>query len=241
VQGVILYSGLQADAIDCEWLRAFRTRYDLEAPLMAVTLDPSPAARAKLLAAGVAVACDATTSPEVILGELSDKNNGGPAIEGISPGLLAPFIEATLDTLEGFARVTAKVPVMYRRRGYRIMGDYSVLMSLSAKTRGVFVLSFPRATSVGLGHRILASMDVAECNEDLIQACLAELINIITGKAKGVLADTEYGFAMGIPTITCGTHHGICNKSGLSCLGASFAGETGDFFLQICTDFPNPA
>lgn len=231
--GLIFYAAQQLDTSGSEGLRHIRTMYRSDVPLIVVTPSSCLITHASLFSAGVAVICDVTTSPQMILNELPVRKIGLPTVDELHTGLLKPFLDATLTTLEDFVKVKSEVRMLYRNNGYRIFGDYSVLMSLSAKAKGVFVLSFPRTTGFELGRKILSSLHAA-INEELIQACMAEFINIVTGKAKGMLAGTDNSFAMGIPAIASGVNHEVFNKSGLICFAATFASDIGEFYMQIC-------
>jgi chemotaxis protein CheX len=233
LMGLILHSEQQSDTFDVEWIRNVRTMYSSEVPLVVVTPSSRLITHASLLAAGVAVVCDEAASPHMILKELLDRNSFLPAVEELHSELLSSFLQATQNTLEDFIKVKAEIRMLYRNDAYQIFGDYSVSMSVSTNVKGVFVLSFPRATDLELGRIVLTSIN-AEISEELIQACLAEFINIVTGKAKGILARTDNSFAMGIPAIASGVNHEIFNKSGLVCFGATFTSDIGDFYMQIC-------
>ncbi len=233
-KGVVVYYTPDTEPGSNEWFSRIRACvHYVDLPLIAVTADPTPASRAQLLAAGASAVCDAGVEPQQVLKEVENRCNIEPVMEELREQLLDPFVSATRHTLKEMAGAEVGIHSIYRKQGYRIFGDYSALVSLTADTEGTLVLSFPKETSHEIGRRLLAALQT-EVTEELVQSCLGELCNIIVGQAKGQLADTHYRFSMSTPTVVSGKNHEIRYKPGLPCLVASFTGEVGDFALQLC-------
>jgi CheY-specific phosphatase CheX len=235
-RGVIVYYEQVHSSNSLQFSRMREDMRLVDLPLVAVTHQPTAASRARLLASGAAAVCDADAELELVFKEIENRCNLEPVVDEIRKGLLDPFVYATLITIREMAQCEPAVQVVYRKTGYRIFGDHSALVSVSASTEGTVVLSFPRASSQELSRRMLEPLGVA-VTEELVQSCLAETANIIVGQAKGALAGTPYAFAMSVPTVIAGTNHEVRYKPGLPCLVASFTSAIGDFALQLCMAF----
>jgi chemotaxis protein CheX len=236
-KGVVVFYEQETDPWRSGWFARIRNCIQyMDLPLIAVTPNPSRAAKAKLLAAGASSVCDAEADPEMVIKEVENRCNIEPVMDEISEQLLRPFIEATQHTLSEMAENRPQLHSLYRKQGYRIFGDHSALLSLSGKSEGTLVISFGKETSYELARRMLVPLG-AQVNEELVQSCLAEVANIIAGQAKGKLAETEFRFNMSVPTVVSGKNHEIRYKPGLPCLVASFTGEMGEFALQLCMAF----
>ena len=231
---IVLY---ESDCPPAEWFERVRSCiHYMDLPLIAVTASPTVAMRIQLLSAGASVVCDAEDGPEHVLTEAENRCNIEPVMENIRRELLDPFIDATVRSLSMLLGAQQQVHSVYRKNGFTIFGDYSVLMTLTARNEGSLIISFPRQTGYEIGRRLLLPMGV-EVNEELVQSGLMEVGNIIVGQAKGPLATTIYRFTMSAPNIIAGHNHTIRRQPGMPCLVASFTGEIGDFALQLSMDF----
>jgi CheY-specific phosphatase CheX len=232
---VILYDGEAQQAVQAlKQIRA-NARY-AELPVVALSANPTPAVRASLMGSGASAVLDAAAEPGVIFEVLENRCDLEPIMDELRDELLEPFLEATRYTLRQMLDVETTVHQLFRKQGYRIFGDYSSVVGLAAATQGIMVLSLPRESAHELGRRILAPFGVAS-TEELIQGSVAELANIIVGRAKGMLAETAYRFSMSTPTVVGGRHHEIRYEPGLPCLAALLSSGFGDFALHVCITF----
>lgn len=233
---VVLYEGgtTGKGAESVERIRANERYAGL--PVVAVSENPTPAVRARLMASGANAILDAEVAPSQILDELENRCDLEPIMQELRDQLLEPFIDSTKFTLSEMINVEADVHSVYRKLGYRIFGDYSAVVGLSAGSDGTLILSFPRESAHDLGGRMLEPLGEAP-TEELIQSSIAEVTNIIVGQSKGKLAKTAYKFSMSTPTVVAGQHHEIRYEPGLPCLVAQFTGDVGDFALQLCMQF----
>jgi CheY-specific phosphatase CheX len=237
VKGVVVFYKPETGTPDSEWFARVRQCVDATAmPLIVVAHAPSYTTRAQLIAAGASAVCDATDGPGLVLEEVENRCNVEPVIQELRDQLLEPFIESTLLTLQEMAQARVEATSVYRKLGYRIYGDYSALVSLTAQSEGTLIMTFPAATAHELSKRVLAPLGV-ETTEELIQSVIGEITNILVGQAKGRLSDTSFRFMMSVPTVVAGPHHEIKYKQGLPCLVASFTSDIGDFALQVCMAF----
>jgi chemotaxis protein CheX len=237
VKGVVILYEEEAPQSGALALKKIRgdPRY-AELPVVAVSAKPTPAVRARLMASGASAVLDAREEPRVILEVLENRCDLEPIMEGLREQLLGPFLESARYTLKEMLDVDTAVHQVYRKQGYRIFGDYSSVIGLTAATQGIMVLSLPRESAHELGGRMVAPLGV-EATEELIQGTVAEIANIVVGRAKGMLADTAYRFKMSAPTVVSGRHHEIRYEPGLPCLVALLSSDFGDYALHVCTKF----
>jgi chemotaxis protein CheX len=236
-KGVVVLYGETPTQSGAESLQKIRSNAHYAGlPVVAVSANPTPAVRAQLMASGASMVLDAEVGPRLILDELENRCDLEPVMKELREQLLEPFIEGTHFTLSEMINVESAVHDVFRKPGYRIFGDYSAVVGLTAETEGTLVLSFPRETAHDLGARMLAPLGEAP-TEELIQSSIAEVTNIIVGQAKGRLSGTAYHFNMSTPTVVAGLHHEIRYEPGLPCLVAQFSGDVGDFALQLCMSF----
>lgn len=234
-RGVVVYYEQETDPQKSSWFARIRDCVHLvDLPLVAVTPRPTSAVRAKLMAAGASVVCDAEADPQMVVREVENRCDLEPILETLRSELLGPFIEATVSVMQDMAGTRPRVHSVYRKQGYRIFGDYSAILPIeSANGEGTLVMSFPLESSRAISERMLSHLGPL-VTDDMVQSCLAELTNIIVGQAKGRLSDSRYHFSMSIPTVVWGPNHEVRYKPGLPCLVASFNGDIGDFALQLC-------
>jgi CheY-specific phosphatase CheX len=233
-KGVVVFYSDTVDPRHSGWFeRIRRCVHYMDLPLIAVLPAMTPTRRAQLLTAGASTVCCAEDEPEAVLKEVENRCNLEPVMEEIRNQLLDPFVEATVRTLGEMTGEKPLVHSVYQKQGYRIFGDHSAIIGLSARSEGTLVLSFPKETSWELSRRLVHALDV-EVNDEIVQSCVGEITNIIVGQAKGTLSQTSHHFAMSTPTVVAGENHEIRYKGGLPCLVASFTSVMGDFALQLC-------
>jgi len=208
------------------------TRY-LSIPLIAVANGPDHLAHDQLLAAGACAVFDHEVEDEILLSELQSRCDVQPVYAEIRKNLLEPFIESTSITLQEMAGVKVSVNSVYQKSNYKLFGDISAIIGFVAPGEGALVLSFPEATANAVVQRVLAGI-ADHPDNDMIRDCVGEIINVVAGQAKGILAPTKYHFSFSTPTIISGTNHEIRHKPNMACMVIAFGSEVGPFALQLC-------
>src|SRR6185436_12676095 len=80
------------------------------------------------------------------------------------------------------------------------LGEVTVCLKLSATLEGLLLLSCSNQTADALARRILTGAAV-ELNPALLADCLGEIVNVVAGQAKALLAGTPYHFHFSPPSI----------------------------------------
>jgi chemotaxis protein CheX len=217
-----------------EWLAKIRehSRY-LSTPVVAVASRRESDFSSRLIAAGASAVCDYDNSSEQILQEVITRCNTEPVIEEIRKSLLKPFNDAAIMTLRDMAGLDVTVRSTYQKTNYKMFGDISAVVGLTARTEGAMVISFPEKTAIAVSRRVLSGV-VEEVTTDIMRDCIGEIANVIVGQARGMLSGTPYQFAMSTPTVVSGVGHEIRHKPGMPCLVVAFCSDEGEFALQIC-------
>ncbi len=153
----------------------------------------------------------------------------------INTELITPFISATHKTFENmlFMKVYRKEACI--KRGYRMFGDISGVIGMSGKTTGTAAVSLPAELAVKCIEQMLGEKVKGGIRNVAVHDGIGEIVNVIAGNARSILATTKYVFDVTLPTIISGKDHEIFHKKGIQCVVIQF--ETGDkaaFTLEIC-------
>jgi chemotaxis protein CheX len=208
------------------------TRY-LSIPLIAVANGSDHQAHNRLLAAGASAVFESDVKDEILLSELQSRCDVQPVYAEIRKNLLEPFIEGTTITMQEMAGIKVSVNSVYQKSNYKLFGDISAIIGLVAPGEGSLVLSFPEATANAVVRRVLAGI-ADHPDSDMIRDCVGEIINVVAGQAKGILASTKYHFSFSTPTVISGANHEIRHKPNMACMVIAFGSEVGVFALQLC-------
>lgn len=209
----------------------------LDVPLVVVPGQTDSEVKSRLVAAGASAVCDAGATDRQILSEIDVRCNVKPALSKLRHAVLDPFITATKIILQELSGIESEVKKIEQKRGYRF-GDISAVLGLVSKGEGALVMSLPRATATELTGRLLMTVDL-EPTEEMVKDCVGELVNMVAGRTRGMVANTEYTFGMSTPTVVFGTGHEIHHRPGMLCFAVSFDSDVGDFVLQLCMSLPS--
>lgn len=77
---------------------------------------------------------------------------------------------------------------------------YAALPVTNPAGLGAIVLALPDATARALARRVLAEAAV-EPDAGMVRDCAGEIVNVICGQAKTLLAGTPYHFDLGTPHV----------------------------------------
>lgn len=207
------------------------TKY-LSIPVVAVARQGVENERAVLLAAGASCVCE-EDSPEQIWKEIQMNKSIEPVSSEYQDGVLLPFIVATKLTLKEMAGLEGEVASTYQKARHKMFGDISAVIGLTSGAEGAMVFSFEERTATELARLVLQGVDPNPGHE-VVRDCIGEIANVVSGQARGLLADTPYRFHMSTPTVISGAGHEIRHKPGVPCVVAVFKTSIGEFALQLC-------
>lgn len=139
--------------------------------------------------------------------------------------LIAPFITATQDTFLTMMNLRVRRKQVYLKKGFGMFGDYSGVIGLSGATTGSCAVSLPEPFARRAVARMLMTEDPAALSETDLRDGVGELINMIAGGAKTMLAETKYKFSITLPTIISGGRHEVFHRPGTYCVVVLLADE----------------
>ena len=204
----------------------------LSVPLVVVTAQEDPELQKQIHAAGAELIYAPSTPDALILKELSACCRVQPVTPELRAELLEPLITGVRQTLREMAKTEVVVRAVYQRENVVALGDVSAALALSHSLEGALILSLSMKTAEALARRILADA-AAELDPTLIKDCMGEVVNIIAGQAKALLAGTPNHFVFSTPTVTVG-QHGMKVPDNMSSLVIAFHSDHGAFALQLC-------
>lgn len=140
--------------------------------------------------------------------------------------VINPYIGATVDLLSTMAGLRAEKKEVFLKKNYRLFGDISAIMSFTGKVEGEVVVCFEEALARNVVARIMAAPSGSLTKNELREG-IGEIVNIIAGNAKAVLANTEYAHQIALPTVVLGNGHEISHPGNAPCIVVRFevAGE----------------
>ncbi len=144
-----------------------------------------------------------------------------------------PFVESTRNVFTSMCRMEVERKRLFLKDDYRMFGDISGVMGLSGEASGSVVISLPtRLACVAVG-RMIGQEPAADLDEDVSDA-VGEIINMISGQAKAMLAKSAYRFTISLPSVVSGAGHEITHKKGTPNIVLMFEADGQPFAIQVC-------
>lgn len=215
------------------WLAQIRDRARyLSVPVIAIS-SAEGESKQKLIAAGASSVFESRSKGDAILTEVKRAAEAEPLEDEMLTKLLLPFNAAAVTTFEEMANLGIRLRAIYQKRNHKIFGDISAVIGLVAEHEGAMVISFPQKTADQIAQRVLAGV-ADSIGEDMLRDCIGEVANVIAGRARGTLADSQYKFGISTPTVISGAGHQVRHMPGAPCLVSAFGSDAGEFALQVC-------
>lgn len=115
---------------------------------------------------------------------------------------LNPFVEAAYEVLQLEANFQTKRGELHIEKNIYITDDVTVILSLVGEVEGMVFFSMSEQTAVGLASKILG--EAFEEFDSLAQSGIAELGNVITGRASVKLSKSGFHANISPPTLLLG-------------------------------------
>ncbi len=154
----------------------------------------------------------------------------------INTDFIMPFIEATHTTFERMMNYTITRKEVYLKKNYVMLGDISGFIGLSGKACGTAAVSLPAPFALKCIGTMMGQDNEMELTDSVVHDGVGEIVNMIAGRAKTTLGETEYKFDITLPTIISGRAHELYHKQGTTILSMVFETESGDeFAIDVST------
>lgn len=149
----------------------------------------------------------------------------------VDVSLINPFIAATTNAMEMMAMVKPARKKVYLKTDNVLIGDISGIMGLSGDVNGSIIVSFQKPTACKVIGNMLGT-EFTDINDE-VKDGIQEIVNLVAGQAKTMLADTEYHFNISIPTCIIGSNHQVNHKKGVPCIVAEFELDGDPFTVEV--------
>jgi chemotaxis protein CheX len=144
--------------------------------------------------------------------------------------LIQPFIQGTKETFENFVGIKIRRKDVYLKKDYMMSGDISGIIGLSGSTAGNCAISMPEALAVEVVEKLMCEKVEGGMESEVVRDGVGEMINMIAGRAKGILSTTRYKFDITLPTIISGKGHEFFQKKSAHCVVIVFGTSSGHTF-----------
>lgn len=125
---------------------------------------------------------------------------------------------------------------LYINKEAEAFGSISGVMGLSGATAstpaGSFVLSFPDKLATKLASNMLCT-DPSELGVEDIEDAIGEIVNLVSGQAKKLLADTKFAFSISVPTVISGERHRISWQETSPCICVLIEADGEEFAMYL--------
>jgi chemotaxis protein CheX len=115
---------------------------------------------------------------------------------------LNPFVEAAFEVLSIETGLTAARGELTLEKQAYITDDVTVMLSLVGDVEGIVFYSLSQTAALSLSSKMLGETMLTF--DGLAQSGIAELGNVITGRASVKLADAGFEATISPPTLLCG-------------------------------------
>jgi chemotaxis protein CheX len=112
---------------------------------------------------------------------------------------LNPFVEAAVEVLQAETKIQMKRGALLLEKGPYKSDDITVVIGLVGHVEGTVFYSMSVATAKSLASRMLG--EPVETFDSLAQSGIAELGNVVTGRASIKLAEAGYESTISPPTV----------------------------------------
>jgi chemotaxis protein CheX len=146
--------------------------------------------------------------------------------------VINPFIEATMEVFRTASSMEIVRKDLFLKKNYRMFGDVSGVMGLNGEASGTVVISMSSRLACDLVGRMLGEEPEPTVSET-VRDGIGEVVNMIAGRAKAVLAGSQYHFQISLPAVIAGTGHEIAHRNGAPCIVVVFEVENEEFAIQV--------
>lgn len=143
---------------------------------------------------------------------------------------LNPFLDAAFEVLQADAQVVVTRGDLALEKQPYVTEEVTVILSLVGRVEGTVFYSMSQATAVNLSSRMLG--ETLTHFDGLAQSGVAELGNVITGRASVKLSEAGYEATISPPTLLVGRGATISTLD-FARLIVPFRGECGTITVQL--------
>jgi len=146
--------------------------------------------------------------------------------------MINPFISGTQQVFETMSGITVKRRSLFLKNDYKIFGEVAGIMELNGDASGSVAINF----SHDLAKKIISivlDIDIEELEDEDVEDGIGEILNMIAGQAKALLAGTKYHFTLSIPVVVIGYGYQMKYPKDAPCIVIIFDALDSQFAIQI--------
>lgn len=143
---------------------------------------------------------------------------------------LIPFVEAAYEVLKSEIKVNMQRGDLKLEKGAYTTDDLTVIISLVGDVEGIVLYSMSRDTALNVASAMIGD-DLKEL-DGLAQSGIAELGNVITGRASVKLSQTGFQSTISPPTLLLG-RGGIVSTLDFPRVVVPLEGEHGSLLIHL--------
>jgi len=145
------------------------------------------------------------------------------------------FLKATLEIIRDVAHLHYKVKKIYRKTDEKGQGDVTGIIGLKGPGKGTVAVTFDQSTILYIVSKIL-DMDINDIGEDIVIDTVAELTNMITGRAVRILAEKGFDLVLTVPKVVHGPDHRVSHQTSGPIIAIPYSSEQGNFTVEFSFD-----
>jgi chemotaxis protein CheX len=147
----------------------------------------------------------------------------------MDPQYITPFIKSIQNVFSTMLRMPVTINPPTIKQGASAAYDVSGIIGMSGDVVGSVVLSFPKETAQKL-ITAFCGMEFPADSPDFADA-VGELVNMISGSAKGMFVDKNVSISC--PSVVIGPGHHINTRSDTPCVCIPCSTDQGDLSIEI--------
>jgi chemotaxis protein CheX len=159
-------------------------------------------------------------------------NTGGFSVDA---NMINTFLKATLEIIHDVAHLSYKVHKIYRKKDEKGIGDVTGIIGLKGSGKGTVAVTFDQSTILYIVSKIL-DMDTKDIGEDIVIDTVAELANMITGRAVRILAEKGFDLDLTVPKVAHGPGHRVSHQTSGPVIAIPYSSEQGNFTVEFSFD-----
>ncbi|MEG2140695.1 MAG: chemotaxis protein CheX [Bilophila sp.] len=145
-----------------------------------------------------------------------------------------PFVQATIHVLSCMAGLTPTPGAPYVKKNSVAQGDVSAIVGVTGDKAGSISVTFSKACAIALVRGMLGD-DIQDILQDTKDA-VGEITNMISGQARGGLAEMGMSFQGSTPSVIMGDNHTLSHITKGPVIAIPFQTEHGEFTLEFSFD-----
>ena len=142
------------------------------------------------------------------------------------------FIAATSNILSTMAGLTPSADTPFTKTNPESFGDFSAIIGVTGDHQGSICVSFSRNAAESVVQGMLGD-SIEDLEQDAIDT-VGEISNMVSGRARAILAEKGVLLHGSNPTIITGEKHRVTHlaKAPVRCI--PFSLPTGKFVIELC-------